>query len=249
MGRGLPLRPREPRAPLGPKPAYGLVTVDDARLVKALRRGDEAAFEQLIDAYSPSLLRVARGYVDSRAVAEEVVQDTWLGVLRGLERFEGRSSLKTWIFRILTNVASTRAARERRSVPFSSMAAREAAHGATAVDPQRFLPTDHERWPGHWALGPTAWQTPEEGLLSAETRQVIAAAIEQLPAVQRTVISLRDIEGWRSEEVCSVLEVSEGNQRVLLHRARAKVRNALESYFGAVEVTRSEGGGPPAPDA
>jgi RNA polymerase sigma-70 factor (ECF subfamily) len=179
-------------------------------------------------------LRVARGYVGSRAVAEEVVQETWLGVLRGLERFEGRSSLKTWIFRILTNVASTRAARERRSVPFSSSASREAATEEAAVPPERFLPADQERWPGHWALGPTAWPTPEEGLLSAETRELIVAAIEQLPAAQRTVISLRDIEGWRSEEVCSALEISEGNQRVLLHRARAKVRNALESYFGGV---------------
>jgi RNA polymerase sigma-70 factor, ECF subfamily len=212
-------------------------TTDDARLVDALRRGDEAAFKLLIDTYSPSLLQVARARVGSRAVAEEVVQETWLGVLRGLERFEGRSSLKTWIFKILTNVASTRAGRERRCVPFSSLADREAAEGETTVDPERFLPADHDRWPHHWALGPTAWQTPEEGLLSAETRELIMAAIEELPAAQRTVISLRDIEGWPSEEVCSALEISEGNQRVLLHRARARVRNALEAYFGAVELT------------
>jgi RNA polymerase sigma-70 factor, ECF subfamily len=214
-----------------------IATVDDARLIEALKRGDEDAFKLLIDTYSPSLLRVARAYVGSRAVAEEVVQETWLGVLRGLERFEGRSSLKTWIFRILTNVASTRAGRERRFVPFSSLADREAAEGETAVDPERFLPADHDRWPHHWALGPTTWQTPEEGLLSAETRELIMAAIEELPAAQRTVISLRDIEGWPSEEVCSTLEISEGNQRVLLHRARARVRNALEGYFGAVELT------------
>ena len=182
-------------------------------------------------------MRVARCYVGTRAVAEEVVQETWLGVLRGLERFEGRSSLKTWIFRILTNVASTRASRERRSAPFSSLAAREAAEGETAVDPERFLAADHERWPGHWASAPTAWQTPEKGLLTAEARQFIAAAIEQLPAGQRTVIGLRDIEGSRSEEVCSVLEISEGNQRVLLHRARAKVRNLLESYLVGVSAT------------
>jgi RNA polymerase sigma-70 factor (ECF subfamily) len=139
-----------------------------------------------------------------------------------VERFEGRSSLKTWIFRILTNVASTRASRERRSVPFSSLAAREAA--------------GDERSSGHWPSPPTTWQTPEEGLLSAETRQLIVAAIEQLPAAQRTVISLRDIEGWPSEEVCSVLEISDGNQRVLLHRARAKVRNVLETHFSRVPV-------------
>jgi RNA polymerase sigma-70 factor (ECF subfamily) len=210
--------------------------LSDAQLVDALRRGDEAAFRQLIDAHSPSLMRVARGYVGSRAVAEEVVQETWVAVLRGLERFEARSSLKTWIFRILTNVASTRASRERRSVPFSSLAAREAAEGETAVDPYRFLPADDERWAGHWASAPTARRTPEEGLLTAEVRELIAAAVEQLPTGQRTVISLRDIEGWRSEEVCSVLEISEGNQRVLLHRARSKVRNLLETYFAGVSA-------------
>jgi RNA polymerase sigma-70 factor, ECF subfamily len=208
--------------------------LSDAQLVEALRRGDGMAFRQLIDAHSPALMRVARGYVGSRAVAEEVVQETWLAVLRGVERFEGRSSLKTWIFRILTNVASARASRERRSVPFSSLAAREVAGGQTVVDPERFLPAGDECWPGHWASAPTTWQTPEEGLLSAETRQLIVAAIEQLPVAQRTVISLRDIEGWPSEEVCSVLEISAGNQRVLLHRARAKVRNLLEAYFARV---------------
>jgi RNA polymerase sigma-70 factor, ECF subfamily len=210
--------------------------LSDAQLVEALRRGDETAFRQLIDTHTPSLMRVARGYVGSGAVAEEVVQETWLAVLRGVERFEGRSSLKTWIFRILTNVASTRASGERRSVPFSSLAARGAAEGETAVDPERFLPTGDERWPGHWASPPMAWPTPEEGLLSVETRQLIVAAIEQLPAAQRAVISLRDIEGWPSEEVCSVLEISDGNQRVLLHRARAKVRNVLEAYFARAPV-------------
>ncbi|MBA2629975.1 MAG: sigma-70 family RNA polymerase sigma factor [Thermoleophilaceae bacterium] len=214
-----------------------MTTAADARLMKALTDGDEAAFKTLIDTHSSSLLRVARVYVGSRAVAEEVVQETWLGVLRGVERFEGRSSLKTWIFKILTNIASTRAARERRSVPFSSLAAREAADGEAAVDPERFLPADHDRWPHHWALGPTAWQTPEEGLLSAETRELMLQAIADLPPAQQTVISLRDIEGWPSHEVCSALEISEGNQRVLLHRARAKVRNALEGYLGSVEVT------------
>jgi len=211
--------------------------MDDARLIEGLRSGDEAAFATLIDAHSSSLLRVARSYTGSGAVAEEVVQETWLGVLRGLERFEGRSSLKTWIFSILTNIASTRGARERRSVPFSSLADREAAEDEPAVGPERFLPDDHDRWPQHWALGPTAWQTPEQGLLSAETRELLRIAIEALPPAQRTVISLRDVEGWLSEEVCAALEISPGNQRVLLHRARAKVRTALEGYFGAVELT------------
>jgi RNA polymerase sigma-70 factor (ECF subfamily) len=211
--------------------------VGDARLIEALKSGDEAAFKTLIDSHSSSLLRVATIYVGSRAVAEEVVQETWLGVVQGLERFEGRSSLKTWVFKILTNVASTRAARERRSVPFSSLAAREAAEGQSAVDPERFLPADHDRWPHHWALAPTAWPTPEDGLMSVEARQQIRAGIASLPPAQRAVISLRDIEGWASEEICAALEISAGNQRVLLHRARAQVRNALEAYFGAGELT------------
>ena len=210
---------------------------DDARLVRALKSGGEAAFEALIDAYGSSLLRVARAYVGSRAVAEEVVQETWLGVLRGLDRFEGRSSLKTWIFKILTNTASTRAASERRSVPFSSLADREAEEGGAAIDPERFLPADHDRWPNHWALGPTAWPSPEDGLMSGETRRLIREAVETLPPAQRAVVSLRDIEGWPADEVCAALEISEGNQRVLLHRARAKVRTALEGYLGAVELT------------
>ena len=210
---------------------------DDARLVRALKSGDEAAFEALIDAYSSSLLRVARAYVGSRAVAEEVVQETWLGVLRGLDRFEGRSSLKTWIFKILTNTASTRAASERRSVPFSSLADRETEEDGAAIDPERFLPADHDRWPNHWALGPTAWPSPEDGLMSGETRRLIREAVETLPPAQRAVVSLSDIEGWPADEVCAALEISEGNQRVLLHRARAKVRTALEGYLGAVELT------------
>jgi RNA polymerase sigma-70 factor (ECF subfamily) len=209
---------------------------DDAELLASLRRGEESAFAALIDAYSSPLLRLAMIYTGSRAVAEEVVQDTWLAVLRGIDRFEGRSSLKTWLYKILTNIATTRAARERRSVPFSSLVDRELEH-APAVDPDRFFPPDHDRWPGHWALGPTRWETPEEGLLSRETRTIIMRAIEQLPPAQRTVITLRDVEGWPSEEVCDALRISEGNQRVLLHRARSKVRTALERHFEGVELT------------
>jgi RNA polymerase sigma-70 factor, ECF subfamily len=212
-------------------------STDDQVLLAALRRGDEAAFRELIDAYSAALLRVARLYVDSRSVAEEVVQETWLGVLRGLDRFEGRSSLKTWIFKILTNLATRRGARERRTVPFSALAEAEVGDEDSAVDPDRFLPADHARWPHHWALGPTRWETPEEGLLSGETRRFILDAIDALPPAQRTVITLRDVEGWPSEEVCDALGVSEGNQRVLLHRARSKVRTTLEGHFGAVELT------------
>jgi RNA polymerase sigma-70 factor (ECF subfamily) len=177
--------------------------------------------------------------VPGRATAEEVVQETWIAVVRGIDRFEGRSSLKTWIFRILTNVAMRSGARERRSVPFSALAEAEDT-GEAAVDPDRFLPADHARYPGHWAIMPTRWPTPEEGLLAGETREVVAAAIAQLPKAQRTVISLRDIEGWSSEEVSEVLDITHGNQRILLHRARSRVRAAIEAYYGAVEDVTAE---------
>jgi RNA polymerase sigma-70 factor (ECF subfamily) len=209
----------------------------DTDLVARLKDGDEAAFADLISDYSPALMRVAMAHVRTRAVAEEVVQETWLAVLRGLDRFEGRSSLKTWIFKILTNTAITRGVRESRCVPFSSLAAQEAEATEEPLDASRFLPADHDRWPHHWALAPTRWETPEEGLLSGETRDCILRAVESLPPAQRTVITLRDIEGWPSDEVCAALDVSEGNQRVLLHRARSKVRRAVEEYYGAVEVT------------
>jgi RNA polymerase sigma-70 factor, ECF subfamily len=209
----------------------------DAELIARLRQGDESAFVELISAHGPALLRVARAHVRTRAVAEEVVQETWLGVLRGLDRFEGRSSLKTWIFRILTNIAITRGVRESCSLPFSSLAEREAEEPEESMDPSRFFPADNDRWPHHWALGPTRWETPEERALTGETRDCILRAVEELPPAQRTVITLRDIEGWLAEEVCDALELSEGNQRVLLHRARSKVRAAVEAYFGAAEVT------------
>jgi RNA polymerase sigma-70 factor, ECF subfamily len=207
---------------------------EEEALVAALRNRDEGAFATLVDLHTPALLRVALGYVPSRAVAEEVVQETWIAVMRGIDGFEGRSSLKTWIFRILTNVALRRGARERRSVPFAALAAAEDT-GEPSVDPERFLPPDHERFPGHWAVAPTRWPTPEEGLLSGETRGVILAAIRKLPDAQRTVLALRDIEGWSSKEVAAALEITPGNQRILLHRARSRVRTAIEDYFGAVE--------------
>ena len=207
---------------------------DEQRLIESLKAGDERAFAWLLDEYSSALIRVAMTHVGSRAVAEEVVQETWLGVINGIDRFEGRSSLKTWIFRILTNTASTRGARERRMVPFSALAPAEDDDG---VGPERFFPADHARYPNHWAVGPTAWQTPEGGLLSGETRQVILRAIDDLPEAQRAVVTLRDVAGWPPEEVCEALQLSDGNQRVLLHRGRTRIRAALESYFGAVEET------------
>jgi RNA polymerase sigma-70 factor (ECF subfamily) len=208
---------------------------DDAELVAAIRAGDAAAFAELVDRHGPAMVRVALAFVPSRSVAEEVVQETWVAVLRGIDGFAGRSSLKTWIFRILGNLAMKSGARERRSVPFAALAAAEDT-GEPAVDPERFLPADHGRYPGHWVIAPARWPTPEEGLLAGELRAVVVAAIGALPVAQRTVLALRDVEGWPAEEVCAALELSAGNQRVLLHRARSRVRAAIEAHLGAVEV-------------
>ncbi len=201
----------------------------DAQLVEALRAGDEDAFARLVREYQPSLVRVARIYVSSQAAAEEVAAETWLAVLNGLDRFEGRSSLRTWIFRILTNIAKTRGQRDGRTLPFSALEDPGRVPEA-ALDADRFLDPEHPRWPGHWAVRPEPW--PEDAVIAAETQARLAEAIEALPPAQRAVISLRDVEGWSSEEVRNALELSETNQRVLLHRARAKVRRALESYLG-----------------
>jgi RNA polymerase sigma-70 factor (ECF subfamily) len=193
-------------------------------------RGDEQAFATLVDRHGASMLRLARVYVRDLAVAEEVVQEAWLGVLRGIERFEGRSSLGTWLHRIVANLAKTRAAGEARSVPFSALAGADVEEEGPSVPPERFRgPGD--RWAGHWATPPQPWGRPEHELLSAETRACILAAINALPQSQRRVITLRDVEGWSAEEVCNVLELSETNQRVLLHRARTKVRQALDEYL------------------
>jgi RNA polymerase sigma-70 factor, ECF subfamily len=220
-------------------PESGAAQSEDNALLAALRRGDEAAFVQLVDTYQAPLLRLARIYVDSASVAEEVVQETWLGVVQGLARFEGRSSLKTWIFRILTNRAKTRGQREGRMIPFSAFANPADEPFEPAVEPERFLPASDPEWPHHWAAFPQRWDAvPEAKLLASETRQAIQQAVDTLPPSQREVISLRDIEGWTAQEVCSALGVSETNQRVLLHRARSKVRRALEQY-----LAESEGSG------
>lgn len=190
--------------------------VDEGDLLERLQARDEAAFAEVVREWSPSMLRLARMSVATQAVAEDVVQEAWLGVLRGIDRFEGRSSLKTWVFRILVNRAMTRGAREARTVPVD----------APAVDPARFTPD------GAWAAPPARWdEQPEAALRSAETLDVVRRAIAELPEQQRAVITLRDLEGWDAEETRNALEVSETNQRVLLHRARAKVRAALEAYF------------------
>ena len=204
------------------------MATEESDLLARLRAGDERAFETLVARYYPTMLAVAQHHVKSRAVAEEVVQEAWLGVLKGLDRFEGRSSLKTWILRILVNTAKTRGVRESRIVPYSSLAP---AGDEPSVEPERFRGAG-DPYPGHWQAYPGTWhRLPEETLSDAETLRVVIAAIEQLPPAQRTVIAMRDIQGCGAEEVCALLEVSEANQRVLLHRARSKVRAALERHL------------------
>jgi RNA polymerase sigma-70 factor (ECF subfamily) len=211
----------------------GAMFETDIELVTRLRAGDEDAFMALVDRYGALMLRIARGHVPSAAVAEEVVQEAWLGVLSGIAGFEGRSSLKTWILRILTNRAKTRGERERRAVPFSCLPEDD---DGPAVGPGRFQGS-RDRYPGGWVSFPRSWETvPEERLLAQETLTCVQDAIRVLPARQQDVIVLRDVEGWSAEEVCEALELSEGNQRVLLHRARSHVRAALERYFDVAAV-------------
>lgn len=209
-----------------PSPAQAPERADESELVEALRAGDERVFTELIERYHASMVRVARFYVRDEAVAEEVAQEAWEGVLRAIDRFEGRSSLKTWIFRILTNTAKTRARREGRSVPMSSLGEPGEDEGPT-IDPERFLES------GGWASSPDRWwDAPESRTLDQEAREKVLETIETLPESQRTVITLRDVEGFDGQEVSEMLGVTDGNQRVLLHRARAKVREALEEYLG-----------------
>jgi RNA polymerase sigma-70 factor, ECF subfamily len=197
----------------------------DHALVAALRAGDEGAFEALVDRYHGSLVQVALMYVRDRAIAEEVAQETWLAVLEGIERFEGRSSLKTWVFRILTNRAKTRGQRELRQLPVSALMADDEPE----VPLDRFLPPDDPHRPLGWVAPPRAW--PEERLLTRETVEHVREAIAQLPPLQQAVIGLRDVEGFSPEEVASALDISAVNERVLLHRARSRVRGELEEYF------------------
>jgi RNA polymerase sigma-70 factor, ECF subfamily len=196
--------------------------------IALLRAGDEKAFLSLVEQYHPTMVRVARSLVGSAAIAEEVVQEAWMGVLSGIGAFEGRSTLKWWILRILTNCAKSRAHKERRFVPWSAVSA-NADPDECAVDPDRFLDDSHPRWAGGWARPPEAWS--EELLLSDEMLEMVAHAIERLPDGQRQVIQLRDVEELDAQQVCDLLGVSEINQRVLLHRARSRVRAALESYM------------------
>jgi RNA polymerase sigma-70 factor (ECF subfamily) len=218
----------------GDSGAAQVVAPGGGSVIDALRRGDEGAFARLVDQYHASLRRVARLYIANRAIADEVVQDAWLGVIQGIWAFEGRSSLKTWIFRILINRAKTRAAREGRMVPFPRFdAAAEPAEAAVASD--RFHPVDHPTEPGRWTHPPPdLGASPERWLLAQEARQHLQSAIAALPEYQRLVLILRDVEGCSTEEVCNALGLQETNIRVLLHRARAKVRAALEPYLKGV---------------
>jgi RNA polymerase sigma-70 factor (ECF subfamily) len=204
-----------------------LIASDD-QIVAGLRAGDERTFRELFARTYPMMKRVARGYVASEAVAEEVVQETWMAVVTGIERFQGRSALGTWIFSILTNQAKTHSARERRALPFSCVAPTDVKE--PAVDPDRFQKGD-EAWPGHWATPPRPWHQPERRLLSLEARAQLNQALAQLPERQRLIVALRDVEGLSAEEVCDLLRLSQENQRVLLHRGRSRVRACLEEYL------------------
>lgn len=207
---------------------------DDRVLVAALRRGDEDAFGWLVDRYHGSLRRLARTYLATPAVVDDVVQETWLAVIKGIDRFEGRAAVSTWLYRILANIARTRGVREHRTIPFSSAVGALVEGVGPAVEPDRFAAADPGY--GHWAAAPTPWDDePEASLESQETLAAVRAAVDALPPAQREVITLRDLEGWTSTEVRNALDLSETNQRVLLHRARAKVRRALEEYFEEAE--------------
>ncbi|WP_088317560.1 RNA polymerase sigma factor [Kineosporia sp. R_H_3] len=210
-----------------------MVMAGDAAVVEALRRGDEQAFAEVVERFHPMLRRIARGYVRTDEAVGDVVQETWIAVLRGIDRFEGRSSLRTWVVSILVNVARSLAVKEARTVPFTSLG--PADDGVAGFGPERFQGPDGE-YPGHWTTPPTPWtEDPEASALAGETRAVVAQAVAALPESQRAVITLRDVDGWTGPEVAAALGISEGNQRVLLHRARAKVRLALDAHLTAGE--------------
>jgi RNA polymerase sigma-70 factor (ECF subfamily) len=205
----------------------------DERIVAALRAGDERTFRDLFERHCPAMKRVARSYVQSDAVAEEIVQETWLAILTGIDRFEGRCALGTWMFSILLNQAKTHSARERKSLPFSSISA--SGGDDPAVDADRFQ-KDDEAWPGHWATPPRPWQKPDRRALSLEARELLKEALSQLPNRQRLVVALRDVDGLSSAEVCGLLQLTSENERVLLHRARSRLRAALEEYLDGTDT-------------
>jgi RNA polymerase sigma-70 factor, ECF subfamily len=204
----------------------------DDDLAARLHDGDDAAFASLVDSWSSGMLRLARSFVSTDDSAAEVVQEAWLTVVAGIARYERRSSLRTWVYRIPVNIAKRRGAHENRSVPWSSPSPTDDADTGT-VEPGRFRGPD-EPDAGHWREFPNQWPSPEQQTLAGEIRSKVAAALDQLPDSQRIVITLRDIEGYSAAEVSSILDISAADQRVLLHRARAFVRCRLEDYFAAV---------------
>jgi RNA polymerase sigma-70 factor, ECF subfamily len=219
-------------APDGPQVhPLPLLSAEDRALVERLRSGDERAFLGVVQKNHRAMVRVAMGYVSCEAVAEEVVQEAWIGILQGLDKFEGRCPLRAWMFRILANCAKMRGGREARTVPFSALESEDSEGSKRPVE--SFRPPDDPRWPGHWAHAPERWA--DERLADAEALARIRQEIDKLPPNQRQVITLRDIEDWESVEVCEALGISEANQRVLLHRARTRVRQALAGW--AAEVT------------
>jgi len=201
----------------------------DAVIVARLRQRDEAMFAALIDAWSPGMLRAARAFVADEHTAQDVVQETWIGVLRGIAKFEERSSVRTWAYRILLNRARTRGARDARTIPAGSLMPTREDEGPT-VAPHRFRGAD-DPYPGHWRSHPPAWPSPEDRVVAGETRRQLAGALAGLPARQRIVVTLRDMQGYTSDEVCDLLQLTAANQRVLLHRGRAALRAALETYL------------------
>lgn len=205
------------------------MTTTDNEQVDALRAGDERAFVALVDRHSAAMLAVARCHVASREIAEDVVQDTWLALLKGIDRFEGRSSLRTWLFRVLVNIAKTRGVSEKRTTPIDM-----SGTGGPTVHPDQFRPAA-DQWPGHWVRFPQPWtESPERSLLADEALNLVRRELAQLPVLQSLVVGLRDIDGYDSAEVCALLDLTAANQRVLLHRGRARIRNALAGYFQAV---------------
>jgi RNA polymerase sigma-70 factor (ECF subfamily) len=213
---------------------------DEFELIELLRAGDETAFMLLVEKYHRTMVRLAVSYVRDIRIAEEVVQDVWVGVLRGVHRFEGRSSLKTWIFRILTNCAKSRGKHEGNYRLFADYGNFVKADNMPDDDEyattlaQYFDPSEGE-WLDHWLDFPQQWPSlPEEQAIWQEIQACVRQRIDQLPPNQRAVITLRDLEGWTAHEVCTTLEISQENQRILLHRARSKVRLALEQYFNPV---------------
>jgi RNA polymerase sigma-70 factor (ECF subfamily) len=217
VGRAAQSRRRESSGPAS----------DEIVLLEALRARDEAVFTRLVESWSGAMLRLARAHVDSAAVAEEVVQEAWLIVLRDLRRFEGRSSLRTWVLGIVVNVARSRARSERRALPVPS--------GLDTPAVERFSPPGNA-WAGHWTVPPRTWRAAETEAIAAEQRDVLLRAIAALPPAQREVLALRDLVGCSAEETCNILGLTDTNQRVLLHRARSRVRGTLERTYDDEEL-------------